>query len=157
MRPDDDIKLGKIIKRAGGRQELLLGEGLLTVEWYSSVGELVRGLEKNTFAGVDYKIGMVVVASVVQFVGLIWPVVALFVTSGATWWLNAGCVGVIAVLYADNAGFHGLKRWHWIGFPVTAVLFQYIVWRATLKTLFNDGINWRGTHYSLAELKANKV
>ena len=157
MRPDDDMRLGKIIKRAGGRQEMLLGEGMLTVEWYSSVGELVRGLEKNTFAGVDYKIGMVVAASVLQAVTLLWPVLALVVTRGATWWLNAGSVAVIAVLYADNAGFHGLKRWHWVGFPVTAVMFQYIVWRATLKTLRNDGINWRGTHYSLAELKTNKV
>jgi hypothetical protein len=44
-----------------------------------------------------------------------------------------------------------------VGIPVTALLFQYIVWRAALKTLWNDGIDWRGTHYPLQELKANKV
>ncbi|MGD0059971.1 MAG: glycosyltransferase [Verrucomicrobiia bacterium] len=49
------------------------------------------------------------------------------------------------------------ERWHCVGAPVTALLFQYIIWRATLKTLRNDGIDWRGTHYSLQELKANKV
>jgi len=57
----------------------------------------------------------------------------------------------------DNAHCHGAKRWHCVGFPVTALLFQYIIWRATLKTLWNNGIDWRGTHYSLPELKANKV
>jgi hypothetical protein len=63
----------------------------------------------------------------------------------------------LAVLYMDNAHYHGAKRWHCVGGPVTALLFQYIVWRATLKTLRDDGIDWRGTHYSLRELKANKV
>jgi hypothetical protein len=54
-------------------------------------------------------------------------------------------------------GGHRATRWHCVGIPVTALLFQYIVWRAALKTLWNDGIDWRGTHYPLQELKANKV
>jgi len=33
----------------------------------------------------------------------------------------------------------------------------YIVWRSMVVIYLNNGINWRGTHYSLAELKANKV
>ena len=37
MRPDDDIKLGKLLKKAGYRQELVLGMGMLVVEWYSSL------------------------------------------------------------------------------------------------------------------------
>jgi hypothetical protein len=56
-----------------------------------------------------------------------------------------------------NAHCHGSQRWHCVGMPVTALLFQYIIWRAALKTLRNDGVDWRGTHYSLKELKANKV
>jgi hypothetical protein len=31
------------------------------------------------------------------------------------------------------------------------------MWKSMLMTIFNNGINWRGTHYPLAELKANKV
>ncbi len=57
----------------------------------------------------------------------------------------------------DNAHCHGAKRWHCVGIPVTALLFQYIVWRVTLKTLWNNGIDWRGTHYSLQGLRANKL
>lgn len=157
MRPDDDVKLGKILKRAGHRQELILGYDFVSVEWYASFRELVRGLEKNTFAGVDYRPSLVLAASLAQFLVFVWPVIALLVTGGATFWLNATIVVALAVLYADNAGFHGLKRWHWVGFPLTAILFQYIVWNATIKTWLRDGINWRDTHYSLAELRANKV
>jgi hypothetical protein len=35
--------------------------------------------------------------------------------------------------------------------------FLVIQWRATLLTLWQDGIQWRGTRYSLAELRANRV
>ena len=59
MRPDDDLKLGKLIKRNGHSQEFLFGTGLLAVQWYSSMGELIDGLMKNMFAGVDYRISTV--------------------------------------------------------------------------------------------------
>jgi len=157
MRPDDDMKLGKLIKKSGYRQDMVLGGDMITVEWYSSLRELVKGLEKNSFAGVEYNLAMVVFASIAQSVAFVWPVVAVFLTTGLTWWLNVAVIAVIAVLYIDNAPFHGLKRWQWIGFPLTSILFQYIIWNATLKTLYHDGIDWRGTHYSLAELKTNKL
>lgn len=157
MRPDDDMKLGKLVKKSGYRQEMLLGDAMLSVEWYSSVGELARGLEKNSYAGVEYNLGVVIASTVAQLLVFVWPVVALFVTDGPTRWLNAGVVLTLAVWYMDNARFHGAKCWHWVAMPATAVLFLYIIWRATLKTIINDGIDWRGTHYSLAELKANKV
>jgi len=37
------------------------------------------------------------------------------------------------------------------------VLFIWILLRATFVTLRDDGINWRGTHYPLAALKAHRV
>jgi glycosyltransferase involved in cell wall biosynthesis len=157
MRPDDDMKLGKLLKKHGFHQDLVLSDGLITVEWYSSLGELIHGLEKNTFAGVEYNLAVVVASSIAQFVVFIWPLVALILTHGATWWLNLAVVGSLVILYMDNAHCHGAKRWHCVGFPITALLFQYIIWRATLLTLLNDGIDWRGTHYSLSELKANKL
>lgn len=157
MRPDDDMKLGKLIKKSGFRQDMVLAGNMITVEWYSSFRELVKGLEKNSFAGVEYNLALVIAASIAQSVAFVWPVLALFLTSGLTWWLNVSIIAVIAVLYIDNAPFHGLKRWQWIGFPLTSILFQYIIWNATLKTLYHDGIDWRGTHYSLKELRTNRL
>jgi len=106
---------------------------------------------------VEYNLAVVVGACLAQLTVFVWPVLALAFTGGAAWWLNASVVGLVLVLYSDNARFHGLKRWHCVGFPVTSLLFVYIIWRATLKTLVNDGIDWRGTHYPLKKLKANKV
>ncbi len=157
MRPDDDMKLGKLIKLTGYRQDFVLGANFVSVEWYSSVGELVRGLEKNSFAGVEYNFAMVLVTTVAQITVFLWPVIGLFVTHGATRWLNLATVLALAALYLDSAIHHRQRVWHVVGFPVAVILFLYIIWRATLKTIINDGIDWRGTHYSLAELKANKV
>jgi glycosyltransferase involved in cell wall biosynthesis len=157
MRPDDDMKLGKLIKKHGFRQDVALGRNLMSVEWYSSLGELVHGLEKNAYAGVDYSFLVVLLSSMALIIICFWPLAALLVTRGATWWLNLAIVALLAVLYIDTAQTHGAKRWHCVGTPITALLFQYIFWRATLKTLWNDGVEWRGTHYSLKELRANKV
>ena len=157
MRPDDDIKLGKIIKHAGYSQELVFGRGLVAVEWYPSLGALVRGLEKNSLAGVDYSVAAIAVSTAAQSMLCIWPFLALLVTSGPTLALNAAtCALLLAacVLQTDRAG---VPRWHALGFPLAVALFIWILWRATLVTLRDDGITWRGTHYPLAALKANRI
>jgi cellulose synthase/poly-beta-1,6-N-acetylglucosamine synthase-like glycosyltransferase len=157
MRPDDDLKLGKILKKGGFRQELAFGQGMLRVEWYASVRELIQGLMKNAFSGVDYRVSVVVFSTVFQLTLLVWPFLAIFVTSGPTRWLNLASVLALVALCWINAPLAGVRRWHGVGFPLATLLFLYIVWRATVLTLWNDGIDWRGTHYPLAELKANKV
>jgi cellulose synthase/poly-beta-1,6-N-acetylglucosamine synthase-like glycosyltransferase len=157
MRPDDDLKLGKILKAAGCRQEFVFGLGALRVEWYASVRELVHGLMKNAFSGVDYRVRVVVVATLTQLLLFVWPFVAIFVIPGPARWLNLASVAVLIALCWINAPLAGVRRWHGVGFPLATLLFLYILWRAMLLTLWNDGIDWRGTHYPLAELKANKV
>jgi hypothetical protein len=50
-----------------------------------------------------------------------------------------------------------VRRWTGVGFPLATLLFLYIVWRSMLTILWTGGIEWRGTRYPLAELKANRV
>ncbi|HKI06370.1 MAG TPA: glycosyltransferase family 2 protein [Thermoanaerobaculia bacterium] len=157
MRPDDDLKLGKLMKKSGFRQDFVYGQGLLKVEWYASVRELIQGLMKNAFSGVDYRVSMILFSTAAQLALFVWPFLALLLTSGAARWLNLGSVLTLLTLCWVNAPLAGVRRWHGIGFPLATLLFLYILWRAMLTTLWNDGIDWRGTHYALAELKANKV
>jgi len=157
MRPDDDMKLGKLIKWGGYKQEVLFGRDMLRVEWYASLRELVDGLMKNAFAGVNYSILAIVASSITQFLLNVWPFLGLFLTHGITRILNAAIVLIILFICWDNARFHNSRRWYGIGFPISTLLFIYIMWRSMLITLINNGIRWRGTHYPLAELRANKV
>jgi len=157
MRPDDDLKLGKLVKKQKYRQELLWGKDMLCVEWYSSVRELIDGLMKNMFAAVEYSVVAVIAASIAQFAFNVWPLLGIFFTSGIQRLINLIIFLAILILCWDSARFYSLKRWYGIGFPLCSLLFIYILWRSMLLAIINNGINWRGTHYSLAELKANKV
>jgi len=157
MRPDDDLKLGKLLKTSGFSQEMMFGRGMLRVEWYRSVRELIQGLMKNAFPGVDYRLSVVLSATVTQLTILVWPFLAVLVTSGATRWLNLASVAVLFTLCWLNAPLAGVRRWHGVGFPLATLLFLYILWRSTLTILWRGGIDWRGTHYPLAELKANRI
>ena len=157
MRPDDDVKLGKLVKNHGFRQEMLYAPRLMHVPWYGSLREVVVGLEKNAFSGVDYKIWMIVLSSAVALVMHVWPFVAVFITSGTTRWLNVAIVACLLVLCLDAAIHYRYRWWCAFAFPLTVLVFVFIQWRAMLLTIRNDGIRWRDTHYSLTELKENQV
>jgi cellulose synthase/poly-beta-1,6-N-acetylglucosamine synthase-like glycosyltransferase len=157
LRPDDDMKLGKLVKKGGFRSDVAYGPDFLTVEWYASVGEVVRGLEKNAFAGCDYRIPFALSGSAFLLVATVWPYLALFVTHGTALALNACAVLVLTLLFADSASFHGARRWYAIGFPLCTFLFVWIVLRTMVLNLALGGIRWRGTFYSLEELRRNRV
>jgi glycosyltransferase involved in cell wall biosynthesis len=157
LRPDDDIKLGKIIKKNGFRQDVAYAPEFLTVEWYSSVAEVIKGLEKNAFSGADYNIPLIMWGVLFHLMGSIWPFLAIFLTHGAVQGINLAIVALIILVFADCARFHHSKAWYIVGYPVTTTLFIYILLRTMLLNLIQGGIYWRGTFYSLKELKANKV
>jgi len=157
MRPDDDLKLGKLVKKHGFHQELLNAVDLMYVPWYASFREMVRGLEKNAFSGVDYHLAFAVVASCSMIVFNVLPFLAIFFTTGITWFIY---LAVVVLLLAMNAvaAYHGRARISCcLGFPLAAAAFVFIQWRTIFVNLANDGIRWRDTHYSLSELKANKI
>jgi hypothetical protein len=127
------------------------------VPWYASIRELVVGLEKNAFSGVDYNIAFSVFAGVCMLLFNVLPFAAIFFTTGATWWIY---VAVVMSLWgiAFWAAYHGKARLSCcLGFPLGALMFVYIQWRAVILNLWQGGIRWRDTHYSLAELRANKI
>lgn len=157
MRPDDDMKLGKIIKDAGFRQEFVLGLSLLRVEWYDSVKALVDGLMKNAFSGVDYRLEVVIMATVVNMAAVFWPLEAIFLLTGPVQMIYAAVVALMIFTAMASARMQKMSPLYGLGFPIATAMFLYIIWKATLRTLIRGGIEWRGTFYPLEELKKNKV
>jgi glycosyltransferase involved in cell wall biosynthesis len=157
LRPDDDLKLGKIIKRGGFRQDAAYAPDFLQVEWYASLHEVVKGLEKNAFSGTDYNIGLVLAGILFHALFSVWPFFAILLTTGAVRWLYASITLLILLLVADSARFQRSPSWYAIGYPLTSALFVYILLRTMLLNLFQGGIYWRGTFYPLKELKGNRV
>src|SRR4051812_25283739 len=64
MRPDDDLKLGKLVKKHGLRQDFVSATSHVRGEWSHSVGGALHGPRKNGFAGVDYRLSLILLATV---------------------------------------------------------------------------------------------
>jgi cellulose synthase/poly-beta-1,6-N-acetylglucosamine synthase-like glycosyltransferase len=153
LRPDDDVRLGRALKAAGCRQAAVLGTGSVEVQWYPSLGAMARGLRKNAFAVVDYRLSLVAAGTLLPVVFIFWPVVALFVTTGAILWLNAGVVAVGALAVADTARIHGLPLWTGIAYPLGSLILLWIIWAAALRAVRRGAVEWRGTEYPLELLR----
>lgn len=157
LRPDDDLKLGKIIKDAGFRQQFAYGHDLIEVQWYSSIKEMVVGLEKNLFAGSDYRIGATLGGIGSGLILFVWPYAALLLTSGSVWWLSLLSVLTLSLLMWISSRRFNTTRWQLLGFPLAVALLCAISVRTMTLNLLQGGIYWRGTFYSLAELRKNRV
>jgi cellulose synthase/poly-beta-1,6-N-acetylglucosamine synthase-like glycosyltransferase len=157
MRPDDDLKLGKIVKLGGYRQDVVNGTGLIGVEWYASLGETIRGLEKNAFSGADYSVSLTVISSAMALLFNVWPYLAVFVVPSPTRWIYLiVCLTVWWIAWMSARGMN-VRQTCALGFPLGVLILVYIQWRTMLLNHYHNGIRWRDTHYSLAELRANKV
>ena len=157
LRPDDDLKFGKLVKHGGYRQDVMNGKGMVAVEWYRSVPELIDGLMKNMFAGMDYRVSLVIVATVVSLLLHLWPWIGMCVADG---WPRAGYAATV-VMMVGSFGFTmapwGVRYRHGLLLPLTIGLLIYIQCRAMVLTLWRGGIVWRGRFYALELLKKNRV
>jgi cellulose synthase/poly-beta-1,6-N-acetylglucosamine synthase-like glycosyltransferase len=157
MRPDDDVKLGKLIKMNGYRQQFVLGLDTLTVPWYGSIGELIVGLEKNAFAATDYRLSLVIFGTSVMLIANVWPFLGVFATGGWTRWLNLTTSLILISCCWNSARNLKQSGLCGLGFPVAVLMFIYIQWRSTLLVLTRRGIRWRDTFYPIDELRANRI
>lgn len=154
MHPIDDIMLGKTIKKGGFRQGCLSGYGFVAVPWYEDIGEMVIGLMKNIFCFYNFRISVAMVAVAgITFTTML-PLPILLLTQGPFRWLMV--FAVLARLYAFSVCANALGSPRAL-FPyalVTPWVLVYIIIRAVVLTIWNQGINWRGTHYPLSELRS---
>jgi cellulose synthase/poly-beta-1,6-N-acetylglucosamine synthase-like glycosyltransferase len=157
MRPDDDLKLGKIIKLSGYRQDVVQGTDMIAVEWYSSLGEAVRGLEKNAFSTTEYSLWRSALSTLPPLALNVWPFLAVVLVPGPARWLSLGTCLILWWMAWRTARNMKAPPSCALGFPLAVLLMVYIVWRTMLLNSYEGGIRWRGTYYSLAELRANKV
>ena len=154
MRPDDDMKLGKLVKKRGFRQDAVIGRNFVIVEWYTSLRELIDGLMKNAFAGVEYNLWAVAGSTAGLLVTNVWPFIAVFVTTGATQWLYLASVLLLILVFLI---VNNTRMGYVIAYPAAALLFTYIMWRSALRAVSRGTIAWRGTEYSLAEMRKNRA
>jgi hypothetical protein len=153
----DDMKLGKIVKQAGFRSCCGVAQDFVAVRWHAGVGNLVRGVTKNFFAGAGYSLGLVVV----QLAGLMMMNVLPFVgVVFAHGWIRLFCAIAVVIAVCFQAGVAIVMRvspLYALTHPLGGLLFCYMLLRSTVVTLWQGGIIWRDTFYPLEELKRGVV
>ena len=149
----DDLALAQLAWQVGGKLDVYWGRECLGVEWYPSMGDLIRGLEKNLFAGAQYQYWR----ALLGIIGILFVAVApwLSIFSG-NWLLILTAVGAfsgywLAWISGDKAQGVG-----WLERLISPLLLFVIAWalaRSTFITRRQGGIQWRETFYSIADLR----
>jgi glycosyltransferase involved in cell wall biosynthesis len=153
-RPDDDLKLGQAIKQNGYKQRFLSGVNQLWVEWYPSLKEAIKGLEKNTFAGFNYSLAVTVFAITSILISHFLPIFTLFSSDHKVQLLSALFLVIFLTLYGVTiVKMTSYSLWKLAIYPITTTIFLYSTIRAVALTYIKGGIEWRGTFYSLKELR----
>ena len=148
----DDIELGRLMGRRG-RQELLLGMGMVSVEIYRDAAEMVRGIQKNVFAFFEYRFAPMLAASAFVFATSVWPWVGLVATDGPARWVNLATSLLLLATHADAARRFRYSALCLAYLPLNGVLTLLLFWQIAIATRLRGGIVWRGTFYPLAELR----
>ncbi len=158
VRPDDDMRLGRLVKEAGFRQGVAYGTGSLSVEWHRTLFGAVRGLEKSMFPGVDYRLSTVLFASLALFLTNVLPFAGVLLARGTiTRLLFAANVLLVLAAYAYGTRRHapGTSLLYGVLHPFGASVMIYAMLRFAYVTAVNGGIEWRGTWYPLDLLREN--
>jgi len=147
----EDVTLGRRIKAAGLRQRIAFAPRLVLVHWASGAFGLIRVMTKNIFSGFNFQPLLLLGA-----IGWI-TVFCLAPLAGLAWWPTLlPCAMVLCCIGASYRVMGGLSRidarYGWL-YPLGALAFIWALLRSMAVVWWRRGVVWRGTHYSLKELR----
>lgn len=150
----EDLTLARRVKVAHLKQRVATAPGMVSLHWAAGATGVVNVMTKNLFAIFRFRMVLVLSACLGLAALCLGPFFFLFVPPARL----PGIVGIgsIVVLYALSNRHSKISTWQALTFPAGALLFLYSLLRSSFITLREGGINWRGTFYSLGELRDNQ-
>jgi glycosyltransferase involved in cell wall biosynthesis len=147
----EDLGIARRVKRAGLRQRLVFGRGLVSIHWASGVWGLMGVMTKNVFAAARFNI-VIILGGCAWLVGFCVVPFVLLWTPGLR---VAGAIAIASMAWAYRLleRRSGLSAWNVLAAPFAAAVFCFVMVRSMVTTLWQGGVVWRGTFYSLKELK----
>jgi len=153
----DDMKLGKVVKNAGFRQRNVFGGDLISIRWARGAMGVVDNLTKNFFAVLSFQWWRALITTFgLTFLNL-GPFLGVWLAHG---WARAPyAVALVSMflIYVGMSRRSPVRAYYLVLHPVSTTLFIYTLLRSMMLTLWNDGIEWRGTKYRLEELRKGMV
>jgi glycosyltransferase involved in cell wall biosynthesis len=153
----DDMKLGKLVKQSGFRTCVGIAQDAVVVRWHAGLGNLIRGVTKNFFAGLGYRLPLVIFAITGMLLMNVAPFLGVILGHG---WVRIFAAVAVVIALGFHVGVDVVMRvspLYALTHPLGAILFGYMLLRSTVVTLWHGGVTWRGTFYPLKELKRGVV
>lgn len=154
----DDMKLGLLLRRDGARQGAFDSGGAVRVRWQNGFVASVRGLVKNAFSGMEWRWDVAVGSAFgIACISVLPAVLLLLAPASLKAWQAAPVVlamllhGLAARRITGGSGLEGVAH------PLMATVFIGVILWSAVAASWRDGIDWRGTRYRLAELRAGCV
>ena len=153
----EDMKLGKLVKKHGLSQRCVFGQGLLPWRWGNGAMGISRNLTKNMFSLLQFRwgksIGALLLLLALNFIPL----------AGAIWAPRWAKVPYCFALASIGLIHYGMGKrtqapgWTFFFYPISTLMIVFTMLRSMAHAFANDGVVWRGTKYSLAELRKGWV
>jgi hypothetical protein len=152
----DDIKLGLLLRRAGMRTRGFIGGDDTACHWGTTLPSMIKIMEKNYFALLDFRLGPALVASLGGT--LFWCIAICGPFTGTT----AGTAAGVALLSSIVPASIISRELGWsiasaVLTPLVYPVLFYALLNSALVTVGQGGIWWRDTFYALATLRSGAV
>ncbi len=148
----EDLALGRRVKARGFAQRLVLGLDLVSVRWARGALGVVENLTKNLFAVFHFRPELLLGCVCGLALFTLFPLAACL-AGPALWWPTALMLLALALAYQQLGRYQHFSAAQMPMFPVAALLLLYALLRSMCIALWSGGVSWRGTFYSLRELR----
>jgi cellulose synthase/poly-beta-1,6-N-acetylglucosamine synthase-like glycosyltransferase len=148
----EDLALGRRVKESGYAQRVALGVDMVKVRWAHGAFGVVENLTKNLFALFRFRSERLLGFACGLALFTLLPLLACL-AGRPMWWPAATMLIALFLAYGRTGKYHHFSAAQMLLFPVATVLLLYALCRSMLLALWYGGVSWRGTFYSLRELR----
>jgi Glycosyl transferase family 2 len=149
----DDWVLGLLLHRAGRSSRAFLAGIDVEADWFASPIGMIRALEKNYFAAINYRLWAVVLA--LLLFGILWAACLIGPWTGTAAGIAAGLALLLLIMPAGLlASRLRLPMLAAVLVPFVMPVLLLVMANSAFQTLRRGGIRWRDTFYPLDLLRA---
>ena len=148
----EDLTLGRRIKQRGYAQRVALGIDMVNVRWARGAFGVVDNLTKNLFALFRFRPEVVFAIACGISLFTLFPLLACL-AGPALWWPTGLMLIALLLAYQLVGKYQHFSAAQMLLLPAAAVLLLYAMLRSMLLAIWRGGIVWRGTFYSLHDLR----
>jgi glycosyltransferase involved in cell wall biosynthesis len=157
MQPIDDFSFGKLVVKQGYKQCFGFSRGIISVKMYANIFDMIKGIEKNQFAGTNYSVLGTLISCLLMLYMHVYPFGGVFF---GPLWARTLCgftIIILVAIYNYLKSYIDVSLKHVLIHPISSLLYFWAVLNSMVKILSRGGIEWRGTFYSLEELKKHTL